>query len=409
MALSGTLSEMGHPRYPGPRRDWDTTGLGHPPNPSAKPAPTPTYDRALHLQSSTRSATTPRAAPCHTAPMTRARKELIDLGTTPYYHCISRCVRRAFLCGRDNVTQKSFEHRKHWLVNRFAELVDIFAIELCAYAVMSNHYHVVLRVDPDRAREWTDEDVAARWARLYGNALAKKLTRRDALTNDEKTVLRAAIPLWRTRLHDISWFMRCINEPLARTANLEDQCQGRFWEGRFKSQALADEAALITCMTYVDLNPIRAGLTSTLQGSTFTSVKQRIEDYRAKTATPQARTNSKSTARQTMPALAAFANKGDVEDACDTLPIDFASYLSLVDWTGRAIRHDKKGAIPSDVAPILTQLGINPQHWTNGVQRFNREFHSVAGTIASMQAWCERLGQKWLKGFSLSRLLFAHA
>ena len=168
--------------------------------------------------------------------MTRARKELVDLDTTPYYHCISRCVRRAFLCGHDKLTKKSFEHRKQWLVNRFAELSDIFAIELCVYAVMSNHYHVVLRVDAKLTRAWTDYDVAVRWARLYGNTIAKKMAQSDVLTDDESICLRSAIPLWRARLHDISWFMRCINEPLARTANIEDQCKGRFWEGRFKSK-----------------------------------------------------------------------------------------------------------------------------------------------------------------------------
>jgi len=341
--------------------------------------------------------------------MTRARKDLIHLDTTPYYHCISRCVRRAFLCGRDKFTQKSFDHRKQWLVSRFAELADIFAIEICAYAVMSNHYHLVLRVNAEHAADWSVQELASRWSRLYNNAFSKKVANGGLLDSEEKTILKTAIPIWRERLKDISWFMRNINEPLARTANEEDECKGRFWEGRFKSQVLIDDAALLTCLAYVDLNPIRAGIANTLQQSDFTSIQQRINAFREKqrTANRKQPNNEKSTGT-VAPRLAAFSNeKTKSRNGTETsLPIEFASYLALIDWTGRAIRHNKKGAIPGDVAPILTELGIETTQWLTGVRQFNQRFYSVAGGIEALQAWCDRLQQSWLKSFSFSRQIF---
>jgi hypothetical protein len=71
--------------------------------------------------------------------------------------------------------------------------------------------------------------------------------------------------------------MKCLNQPIAKMANKEDNCTGHFWEARFKSQALLTEEALITCMAYVDLNPIRALMANTPETSEHTSIKERIK------------------------------------------------------------------------------------------------------------------------------------
>src|SRR5688500_12340933 len=178
--------------------------------------------------------------------MTRRRSALISLETTPYYHCISRCVRRAFLFGLDPVSGKSLNHRKPWLVERFKLLSDVFAINIAAYAVMSNHYHLVLHVDHVRAQAWSDAEVVTRWTRLYrGPKLAQRYLAEQALSDEELQRMNRFITEWRSRLYSISWFMSCLNYYIALRANKEDGCTGRFWQGRFTSQALLDEIALL--------------------------------------------------------------------------------------------------------------------------------------------------------------------
>ena len=168
--------------------------------------------------------------------MTRPRSTLVSVVDTPYYHCIGRCVRRAFLCGEDAVTGRSFSHRRQWMLERLQLLTETFAINLCAYALMSNHYHLVVKIDAKRALQWSAHDVVARWTRLYsGPPYAQRFLAGEPLAAFERPLLERDIAKWRARLVDLSWFMRCLNEWLARRANEEDACKGRFWEGRFKS------------------------------------------------------------------------------------------------------------------------------------------------------------------------------
>jgi len=91
--------------------------------------------------------------------MTISRSQQIVLFVTPYYYCINRCVRRAFLCGNDKQTGQNYEHRRGWIADKIKALSETFAIDVEAYAVMSNHYHVVLRVDQELAENWTTSEV----------------------------------------------------------------------------------------------------------------------------------------------------------------------------------------------------------------------------------------------------------
>ena len=118
--------------------------------------------------------------------MTTARKNLIDPASTPYYHCMARCVRRAFLCGKDNFSGKDYEHRRQWVVDRFNELAEVFAIEICAYAVMSNHYHVVLHVHREQGERWDVREVLQRWTQIFsGHLLVQRFLANDVMSKAE--------------------------------------------------------------------------------------------------------------------------------------------------------------------------------------------------------------------------------
>lgn len=334
--------------------------------------------------------------------MTRARKELIQLETTPYYHCICRCVRQAFLCGRDAASGRSFEHRKHWVVERLEVLQAVYAVEICAYAVMSNHYHLAVRLDPGQAQEWSEEEVVERWSRLFSlPVLVRRYRSGDVETRAEQHQARGLIGQWRERLSNLSWFMRSLNEHLARRANEEDGCRGRFWEGRFKCQALLDEAAVLTCMSYVDLNPVRAGIADTPEASDFTSVQQRITGYRRRTETSR-----RCNPQRPLPRLMELQG-GAAGRHSNCIAFSTEDYLELVDWAGRAIRADKRSSIPGRLPPILERLKLNPEYYLRHVRRGGRAHHVVAlGRVDRIRQAAERLGRRFLKGMGASRRLY---
>jgi REP element-mobilizing transposase RayT len=330
------------------------------------------------------------------------RKSLICLDDTPYYHVVARCVRRAWLWGYDTYAGKDYSHRKHWVMQRLRFLSNVFAIDLCAYAIMSNHYHLVLRVDRERGTRLPQEEVVRRWTKIYREPLPVRRWREGSADAAERAIAEQLIERWRKRLVDISWYMRCLNEYLARRANAEDECTGRFWEGRFKSQALLDEAGLLTAMAYVDLNPVRAGVAATPEESEFTSIYARIQQY---TSGRQVREDHGPRVRLNAPPLLAFRNPGSRQEP--SLPMRFEDYLQLVDWTGRVARSDKNSAIDANLPSILMRLRIDPDAWRATMRVSGNPFGRALGRVKRLRAHARKLGQAWVRGLRASQRLYS--
>ena len=308
---------------------------------------------------------------------------MISLADTPYYHITSRCVRRAFLCGVDHYSGKNYEHRRQWVVDRIRLLSSLFAIDVCAYTVMNNHYHLVLKLCPEQLDELDDDEVIERWCALFkGPLLIQRYRNGDDLRPFERITVSDIVTVWRKKLASISWFMRCLNQPIARQANLEDECTGKFWESRFNSQALKSEEALLSCMAYVDLNPVRAGIADRPENSAHTSIRERLQsEFNLQQAIDdQTQCGDLLDFRTTLKPLLPFEHRL-VNETQTGILFNFKEYLALIDWTGRIIRDDKRGHIDSNTPSILTRLQITAEQWCiNSTQfeaihlgRFNRQ------------------------------------
>jgi hypothetical protein len=276
-------------------------------------------------------------------------------------------------------------------------------------------------------------EVARRWWHLFpkrrdseGRALPPKEKELELIVADAE---RAEELRW--RLGDISWIMRCLNEYIARKANQEDNCTGRFWEGRFHCQALLDEAAVLTCMAYVDLNPIRAKIAEKPEESEFTSVKERIDARQAKSKIKTLNKKRKDLEQKGHPLTQKQQEALRVERAKSMidrwmnpigiqkvkrgalpsrkgfLSISLDEYLALLDWTGRCIKTGKRGAIPQSLKPIMERLEIDVENWVDTVLSFGRMFYRVAGTVKKIVERAHQVGQAFFKGISASRAAFA--
>lgn len=346
------------------------------------------------------------------------------------------------LCGTDPLTKKCREYRRKWSRDKLAHLAGIFAIEVLTYAILSNHTHQVLRSRPDIARTWSPESVARRWLMLTpkvdrtGQIIEPTAEQIQSITDNAELVEKL-----RLRLSDISFWMKSYAHHIAVRANGEDNAEGHFWQGRFKAHVLVDEASILRCMLYVDLNPIRAGMADSIQESDYTGAKDRLDDLRIHVATNQddsillsftagtdtahwerldhqhsgwlspiqidsqlseaARDHDGDDLRDSQPSGAELhgieqhpSEQNDVVDGGiihnpsvsrprrvsgrGALRISLAKYMLLLDLVGRQQREGGSGFIPDTVVPVLEQMNIEPLGFAESICMFGRQFKTKA-------------------------------
>ena len=372
------------------------------------------------------------------------RNEQFSVDEVCVVHVVQRCVRRAFLAGFDQVSGVDYSFRKEAIRRRLEALASVFGIDVLSYAVMSNHIHVILRNRPDVVAAWSNEEVALRWLKVFpGRRLEEHLA--EPTTNDVQSLVRDKERLAevRRRLADISWLMRALAEPIARMANQQDDCTGRFWEGRFKAQRITDEAGLLACAMYVDLNPVRAAITDSPDKSPHTSAYDRIEaakgteiDSAAFDLVPAGTAEAGNEIRDTpIPELRrkrqnqrrsptgkriprdrwlsplalqpkklstnAQVHRGGLR-ASDRgfLNLELPEYLRLLRWTARQGTEGITAKLPPALASTLAKLGIESSMWRDLVWNWKRYFgrSSCAGSPGSMRSEAERSGLRWHRG-----------
>lgn len=337
--------------------------------------------------------------------MTIARSKIIDPELTRFYHCISRCVRQGFLLEPDPENPLDFD-RKAWIDDRLQFLDSVFAISVAGYSILDNHFHSVVRLDVEVAARWSPEEVARRWFQLFP---PHDQRRKPIEITDDYVRSVVEDTSWvaekRKNLGSVSWFMKCLKEPLSRLCNQADGCKGAFFDARFKSIALVDEEALLAACAYVDLNPVAAGICSTPEGSLHTSVHERIEHVKE-----IGRLEDLSVANQGS-AQAQKACEG-IEDKQWLIPIHqearetereglfpgmtLGQYLMFVEEVGRQVRPGK-----ISISPMLDGIFARLQASAEGIVyclerlmggRFFGNF--FAGSPAALARVAAKLGQQ---------------
>ena len=317
--------------------------------------------------------------------MAIARSDIVREGEEGIYHVTVKCVRGALLDGVDPSSGKSHEKRRLWVIDWLKRLAEGFGIRILAYAVMPDHIHLALWTRPDLLRDSSGEDLARRWLTV---SLKKQHQGQPGFPTEMEIKDLAGRPDWveeaRVRLSSLSWFMRCLNEYIARRANKEDGYRGRFWDGRYRCQSILDDAALMTCMAFVDLNPIRSRKAESLTDSVQSSIRLRLASGGGRGSAVKW--------------LAPFKDHAD-DEAKAVIPFAYGDYLELLRWTGAKLRSGEKVQPSEKITDFLNDMGIDPEFWLEAVRNFNRMFFLAAGKAESMQQAARDSNRKWFRGY----------
>jgi len=334
--------------------------------------------------------------------MTVARSEIVDVEMTRYYHVISKTVRGAWLL------KEGREDRKQWIEDRLELLAGNFAVSVAGFAILDNHLHLLVRLEPDMGKELSDEEVIRRWVNVYPPRTLdledEKLFKAwiDYHLKDTKLIEK-----YRERLQNLGWFMKALKEPLSRTANREDDCQGAFWQGRYKSIAILDDEALLATCAYIDLNPVAAGIAATPETSPHTSFRQRMENAKEKDAIEDLKAAREGTVQGSRAAKNIEADHwlAPIEDRRNAKSFSsereglletysLGSYALLVDYTARLFRNGK-ARLNAAAAEIFDRMGTSVEFWSDRIKKMlsSKDLRGsyFAGNSESLQPLKEKL------------------
>ena len=345
------------------------------------------------------------------------RSQVFDRDAIGVYHCFNRIVRRSYLCGVDPHTGRDYSHRRDWLYQRLQRLAQYFAIDVLAYAILSNHYHLVLRNRPDLVAAMDDVAVVKAWLMICPKSRQPDSGPPVPPTQAEiQAELKRPghVAELRQRLSNPSWQIRQLSQYMGIRCNDEDQITGHFWEARFGMTRLLDEAAVLACLAYVDLNPLHAHLTDCLEGYPHVSIGERLrtlDDQAIDTAgwlAPIAL--SEETSRRPVKVVNRLSREqlaAELQSQQDRLlgclPMDLQQYAALLRWL--ATRDRKQPAGDGEDEPrraacpeLLRQFRLDPREFADLVRGFGRRFCTAAGCPASLQREAERRGKRRLRG-----------
>jgi len=307
--------------------------------------------------------------------MRRLRRNTICLDECSCYHVITRCTRQLHLLADEDGGQDEGSQRKEFLLQQLKRLATFTAVGVAGFSLMDNHLHLLLKVDTDSARGWSDREVVRRWLGLhpprdgYRQRVEVEDAHIDAVLDDPAPERVASL---RTKLTSISQFMKELKQEVTQKINRLDNTVGSLWAGRFKSHQVKDEAQLLTTLAYIDLNPFAAGVCDSPETARYTSLAVRLHGSGEAALEANADNVDTDETSSTPPSTPAErrgwwmtlggGRPGATRPHRAVLPgttLTLNRYLRLIDRVARLLRRGKR-ELSRDAMPILKRVAVSP-------------------------------------------------
>ncbi len=292
--------------------------------------------------------------------MRKPRRQILDPTISCYYHVTSRCVQGDYLLRDDDDTRKTM------MQDLLRKLHDAYAVDVCSFSIMDNHFHGVLRLNPDAAERWTDRQVMERWGKIHpprnGSRRPLPITEEwiDQQVADTKNVAKT-----REKICSASQFMKDLKQPIAEFVNRQNKRKGHFWDGRFNSVAILDDVGLLAVNSYVDLNPFAAGMYEIPEDARHTSLYERIHVLKA-----AQKPSDDGKVQWLVPIEALGEMAEDFDPKCQGMlrGVSEKDYVTFVDSVARLVRPGKDH-LDEGALPILKRLNITTASYMDIFER----------------------------------------